>query len=88
MRTIYKYPVEVRDTFTLSLPKGAEILTVQEQRGSVFMWALVDRDAESEERSFRLAGTGHPIEDGLDLRHVGTFQMHGGVLVFHVFEIN
>jgi hypothetical protein len=87
MRTVYKYPVQVTDAPTVRLPKGAQVLTVQEQCGDVFMWALVDPSAEKEARTFRIAGTGHPVDDGLELKFVSTFQMRGGALVFHVFEV-
>jgi hypothetical protein len=32
-------------------------------------------------------GTGHPVVDE-PRKYVGTFQMRGGLLVFHVFESN
>jgi hypothetical protein len=87
MRTVYKYPFEVTDYFNLEMPQGAEILTVQTQGGERHMWALVDPVAPKELRAFRLAGTGHPIND-LDLQYVATFQLKGGLLVFHLFELN
>lgn len=65
MMTIWKYEVPVRDSFELELPKGAEILSCQNQHGgseSLQMWALMDTEAEKEIRRFRIYGTGHPIE--------------------------
>jgi hypothetical protein len=32
-------------------------------------------------------GTGHDMPDDPG-QYVGTFQMHGGALVFHLFEVN
>ncbi len=49
-----------------------------------FIWALVDTDAPEEARVFHVRGTGHPA-DALG-RYVGTFQIDGGALVFHLFE--
>ena len=88
MRIIYKYPLEVEDYQVVTMPKSAQILTVQAQRGKPCIWALVDTDNNPEKRYFRIAGTGHPIrlKDKL-LRYIGTFQMIGGDLIFHVFEI-
>jgi hypothetical protein len=40
MKTIRKYPV----TESTELPAGAEILTVQKQKGSTFVWAIVDTE--------------------------------------------
>lgn len=50
------------------------------------MWALIDFEAPKEIRHFILAGTGHPLPEGLKLKHLGTFKMAGDRLIFHVFE--
>lgn len=82
---VYKYPIALQDEFAVHLPVGARVLCVQVQRGQPFIWA--HHTAESTKvvpRRFRLAGTGHPIVG--DWRYVGTFQLEGGALVFHLFE--
>jgi len=86
MRTIFKYALPTQDRVTFVLPKGAEILKIDVQLDQPFIWALINPEAASEERFFRVAGTGHPIEDK-NLKFIDTFQMHGGDLVFHVFEV-
>ena len=89
MLSIFKYPVLIQDHFTLELPKDAKILTVQTQRGTPQLWAMVDSETEKEKRYFRLTGTGHPLGDDYlrIINYVGTFQMANGTLVFHLFEI-
>jgi hypothetical protein len=87
MQAVYKYPVEIADYVYLELPEEAEILTVQVQGGNVFLWALVNPDAPSQERILRIAGTGHPIIESEDLRYISTFQLHGGQLIFHAFQL-
>lgn len=89
MITIYKYPIPIEDYFTLELPKDAKILTIQTQRGTPQLWAMIDSEVEKETRYFRLSGTGHPMgEDYLRIiNYVGTFQIENGALVFHLFEI-
>lgn len=87
MNTIWKYPVPINDYFELEMPQGAEILTVQMQYNEPQLWALVDKMAPRETRSFRLAGTGHPIDDPR-LDYIGTVQMMEGQLVWHIFEIS
>jgi hypothetical protein len=82
---VWKFEVEP-DEFELAMPRGARVLSVGMQRERVQMWALVDPSAPVEQRRFRMAGTGHPIKDPEELRFVGTFQVHGGALVFHLFE--
>ena len=92
MLTVYKYEVPIGDHFELELPEGAIILDIAEQQHDgyfikkVFLWALVDPDNQLITRKFRFAGTGHPIIEN-NLLHRGTFQMDGGALIFHVFEI-
>lgn len=86
MRRVYKYTIPVRDVFHLDLPIGAEILTVQVQRNEPQIWALVNPDCQTERRYFRLAGTGHAIGDRMLLKYIGTFQLHGGDFIGHLFE--
>lgn len=90
MHTVYKYAIPIDDHFTINLPQGAQLLSVQAQHDTPCIWALVDPSAPIEARSFRLAGTGHPIHDNElegTFKHVGSFQMRGGTLVFHLFEV-
>ncbi len=87
MKTIYKYNVTLEDTFELKLPKGAQVLSVQEQYGDPVMWAVIDTEAPKEKRTFRLVGTGHPIDPELNLAFIGTFQLDHGDFVGHLFEI-
>lgn len=82
---IYKYPVTIDDVFDVEMPRGAQVLSVDVQGGRPQMWARVDPSAPVEQRRFQLRGTGHPL-NGNEGRFVGTFQMHGGSLVFHLFE--
>lgn len=86
MTTIYKYSIPVEDSFVVEMPKDARILSVQVQRDDPQIWAVVDPDLVLQKREFRLLGTGHPFPDeGLWPTFVGTFQMLGGSLVFHLF---
>lgn len=50
--------------------------------------ALVRIDATPCKIKFKIAGTGHPIEEDMDaLIHVGSFMMMEGKLVWHVFML-
>ena len=84
--TIYKYTLTVTDEQRVSMPEGAVVLSVQEQHGELCFWARVDLNAPLKYRKFRVIGTGHPIPDAKHLHYLGTAQMHGGKLVWHVFE--
>jgi hypothetical protein len=85
---VYKFPIPVEDSGRIEMPKGAKILKIQVQHGTPCMWALVDSKAPKEMREFRIVGTGQHIELSpyLELTYIGTFQVNGGHLVFHVFE--
>lgn len=69
----------------VSMPKGAEILTVQTQHEIPCLWFKCDPSAEIETRKFSIIGTGHPItvDEG---EYIGTFQVNDGAFVFHLFE--
>lgn len=82
--TVWKFVIADPDT-PVTMPVGAEILHVAAQHAVVCVWALVDPKAPHEERRLVVAGTGHPIpaERG---RFLGTVLLHGGALVFHIWD--
>ncbi len=85
MKSIWKFPIEITDRQTVNMPKTATILSVQIQHGAVYMWALVDTEEPTVDRTFIVHGTGHPcICDASE--YIGTFQVASGALVFHLFE--
>lgn len=90
MRTIWKYELDVVGELNIEMPVGAKVLCVQTQGGFPCLWAEVDDHMKKINRTFRVIGTGHdmePVGDGLNgWKYVGTFQMHGGNLVFHVYD--
>lgn len=83
---IWKYELRIDDEQTILMPRGAKGLTVQWQRKNLCIWCMVDEINPLEPRKVIIYGTGHPMrfETG---DYVGTFQMHDGALVFHVFMI-
>jgi hypothetical protein len=83
---VYKFDLPLEDIATIRMPKNAQVLYVAVQDGIPRVWALVSPTAPKETRNFRVAGTGHPIGKTVG-RHIGSFQMHDGALVFHVFEL-
>ena len=87
MFKIYKYAIPIEDNFDLELPVGSKILHIASQRDEGFLWALVDPNVHSVKRHFRLAGTGHSINEHLYMNYIGTFQMMNGDLIWHLFEL-
>jgi hypothetical protein len=85
MKTIWKFPLEVTDFQHIKVPKGYRILTVRVQYDRPTLWAMVDpNETDVGPVEIRIFGTGHPMPDDPG-RYIGTFQMSGGSLVFHVF---
>lgn len=68
------------------MPAGAKLLDVQMQGGECCVWALCDQSAAKEPRHIAIYGTGNQMPDEAG-EYVATFQMHGGALVFHAFEV-
>jgi DNA-directed RNA polymerase subunit RPC12/RpoP len=82
---IYKYPLPIGNDVEISIPMGAQILTVQVQNKRPYIWAIVDTDAPLTTRRLCLRGTGHPF-NGKEGKYIGTYQLVNGDLVFHLFE--
>lgn len=79
--SIWKFPLAEE----IEMPKKAKVLTVQVQRDIPCIWAVVDPSADREVRRFVIVGTGHSMNRKGP--YIGTFQLEGGALVFHVFEV-
>lgn len=75
-------PIEVQQ---IMIPAGAELICAREQFENICVWFKCDPGAAKEPRTLAIVGTGHaaPIDDG---RYIGTASLHGGQLMFHVFE--
>jgi len=83
---MFKYPLEVIGLQTIMMPHLAGILCVQVQRGVPCLWALVEPGAVGEPRTIVTVGTGRPEFDDDRLHYIGTYQLHDGHFVGHVFE--
>ena len=86
-RTIFKYQMPVLESFTMKLPKGAEILRVADQDGMFWLWALVNTEVEDEERHFKAYKCGGgPIPADAKLKYIGFcaifVQMELGLYIF------
>ena len=87
---IWKWQLNLTDEQTVMMPTGAKLLDVQMQGettgGACCLWAMCDENAPKEPRRIAIYGTGNlmPDEPG---EYIATFQVHGGALVFHAFEL-
>ena len=85
MKTIWKYLLD-SDNVVLSMPSGADILSVQTQNDGICLWARVSPDAPATTRRFRIAPTGRWIDFEM-ISFLGTVQQFNGSLVWHIFEV-
>ena len=85
MKTIWKYKLSPDNKIVM--PRDAEVLSIQLQgaSGVPYMWVLVNPDAETETRVFKIYGTGYDMPDNPG-KHLGTVMTDGGAFVLHVFE--
>lgn len=84
---IYKYQLKVIDKQVVLMPFGAEIFCVQMQNGHPTIWAAVDEMNSLTQRTIAIAGTGHELGETAKGKYIGTVQMDGGSLVWHVFDL-
>ncbi len=81
---IWKFSlIEARTQWPL-MPRGAKILCVQVQRGEGYLWVECDPKAQRVQREIIIRGTG--FETQANALYIGTFQMDGGDLVWHVYD--
>lgn len=80
---IWKYELQLTDRQTVVMPIGSEILSVDNQRGSLCLWAMADPEQPEQNRNIEIIGTGNPMLDGRR-EFIGTVVMNP--FVWHVFE--
>jgi hypothetical protein len=87
IKTVWKFPLEINDEQDVTMPANSHILCVQVQGVTPCLWALCSPEMPEETRKILITGTGHEREDLAGfVPYIGSFQLAGGALVFHVFE--
>lgn len=87
MSAIWKFKLSIADKCIAHMPHGAKVISVQMQDDALCAWAIVNPEHHLIEHPFAIIGTGHTFEISSNCRHLGTVQVHGGSLVFHVFDL-
>ena len=82
---IWKYPLKLEDEQIIEMPENPTILCLQNQRGTPYIWAMVDPKAGKKSYTFITTETGHPIDNSIWLQYIGTYQIKD-MYVFHVFR--
>ena len=86
MKTVRTYEIPEQTRFVVGLTAGAEVLCVQTQHDKPHLWVRMSTGHPTESRRFIVAGTGRELPPDAG-RYVGTFQLAGRDLVYHVFEV-
>lgn len=89
METIWKYQFKIEEDFSIEMPSGAEILSVQMQGKNPCIWVKIFEFEKHllRKRRFQLFGTGHTIPVIPEQRkYLATFQF-STTLVLHLFEV-
>lgn len=84
MKTIHKYEIPLQGG--IDIPKGADILSVGNQGGGLYLWALIEPSTSLEHRDIIVVGTGHPFNHPTTV-FIGTVHFPAVNLVWHIFEV-
>lgn len=86
MKTIYKYPLEVKHKQLFKVPVDIKPLSVQVQNGTPCLWAEVDNNVAEKYITVYTIGTGIELPEG-NIVYSGTYQ-YEECLVFHIYIEN
>jgi hypothetical protein len=97
MKVVYKYKFSEKNWWShenyyiMTLPKNAQVINVGVDNDNVYcLWAIVDTEAEDEERFFEIYATGQNfriLPRGEVRRFIGTIDDKRRELFWHVFEV-
>lgn len=87
MTAIYKYELRVQDVQTIGLPIDAEVLDIQNQNGTICLWAKIpDTETTLVAKTIYCFGTGHAMPSNHNqMKYISTVQMSGGMLIFNFY---
>jgi len=86
---IFKYPLPINDDlrFTLDLPRGWKILTLDVQQEIPCLWIKVYPALQTEAVEFFWVPTGRAVRDEHNVYHRGSVQLREGYIVLHLFQV-
>ena len=80
----------MQEKFSVPMPEGAEILSLQrnESTNNPCLWVLADPSSPQVERHFELFRDNQviPTDMGIDREYIGTYQYQRGEVIAHFFE--
>lgn len=89
-QVVYKYPIPLKDEFTLLLPADATVLSAAFQNGRPVMWVRhglnPERIHEACERTFMMVGTGQTFHDRKINMATGKISEPGDTGAIHIVD--
>lgn len=90
-QVVYKYPIPLKDEFTLLLPADATVLSAAFQHGRPVMWVRHDSDVPRETealrvRTFMMVGTGQTFHDRKINMATGKISEPGDTGAIHIVD--
>lgn len=90
-RVVWKFPLRDPhqaqvEPFSVLLPEGASILSLQIQGGMPTLWAEVIAANARKPRAFAWLPTGLEFES-CETTYIGSLQWAGGALVYHLYAL-
>ena len=89
MKRVFEYPLTLEAEQNITMPLSAELLGLQVRGEIAVLWAIVDHQNRDTQRRVYLVATATPGRGDPPLdkaRYIGTFQLAGGDIVYHVFD--
>jgi hypothetical protein len=84
---IHKQILDLTQRQTLSIPRNAEILSIQNQNENIYLWYICNPDNKLISRTFLLFGTGErEIPEDKIIGYLDTVIMQNNNFVWHIFE--
>lgn len=85
LKTVYKYQLQKADLSRMNIPATGKILSAMVQDNQFVVYILVDeKEIETRKVTFRIVGTGHPINAELNYQFIDTVKLAEN-LIFHIF---
>lgn len=84
IKRVWKYRLKLTAKQTIEIPFAAKMLKAGVQDGMITIWALVHPNFAKHQHSFRIAGTGDPVEEPW-AKYIDT--VFNGDLVWHIFDL-
>jgi len=88
MITVFKTVLEITDEQKIPMQQGSRITKVGEQGGKLTLWYICDPEAEINDETFYVVGTGQQLPDTFPGTYVGSVQINvegAREMVWHVF---